>query len=80
MTKGTYRVRFLVAFICALVVVYLLWIGSQYVIEGKVVLECVDNVIAIALALYIARDVMAIDTKLRLAEQRCHQSQQQRKR
>ena len=78
MTKGAYRIRFLGAYICSVIVVYLLWIGSQYVIKGNVVLDYVDNAIAIALAWYIARDIMTIDSRLRWAEEQ--QRYQQRRR
>ena len=83
MTKGVYMIKFLVAFVCALMVVDLIWIGSQYVANGKVVLEYTDNMIAIALSWYIARDMMSIYIRLKDAEQKAHKQQtttQQRKR
>ena len=79
MTKGTYKIRFLIAFISVLVVVYLLWVGSQYVVEKEVVLGYVDHVVAIVLAWYITRDVMVVDSKLRWAEQPQYQQAYQRK-
>lgn len=71
--KGVSRIFCLIAFIVALVFVYLVWIGAQYVIEHKVVLDYVDNVIALALAWYIARDIVCFVNRLRWAENRAYQ-------
>lgn len=83
MTKGVYMIKFLVSFLCALMVVDLIWIGSQYVANGNVVLEHTDNMIALALSWYIARDMMSIYIRLKDAEQKAYKQQtttQQRRR
>lgn len=68
MNKGVSRIQFIITFLISLVFVYLVWIGSQYVIEHRVVLDYVDNAIAIALAWYIARDIVYFVNRLKWAE------------
>lgn len=68
MNKGVSRIQFIITFLVSLVFVYLVWIGSQYVIEHRVVLDYVDNAIAIALAWYIARDIVYFVNRLKWAE------------
>lgn len=68
MNKGVSRIQFIITFLVSLVFVYLVWIGSQYVVEHRVVLDYVDNAIAIALAWYIARDIVYFVNRLKWAE------------
>lgn len=68
MNKGISRIQFIITFLISLVFVYLVWIGSQYVIEHRVVLDYVDNAIAITLAWYIARDIVYFVNRLKWAE------------
>lgn len=68
MNKGVSRIQFIITYLVSLVFVYLVWIGSQYVVEYKVVLDYVDNAIAIALAWYIARDIVYFVNRLKWAE------------
>ena len=65
MTNGAKLIRFAVLFICSALIVYLTWIGSQYVCYNNVTLDITDNLITWALAWYITRDIVAIDDKLR---------------
>lgn len=69
MAKGACIIRFLSAFTCSLIFVYLTWIGAQYVFSHSVVLDFVDGFVAIAIAWYITRDIINIDDKLRLNAQ-----------
>lgn len=69
MTKGACIARYLSAFTCSLIFVYLVWIGAQYVFTNKVVLDFVDGFIAITVAWYITRDIINIDNRLRFATQ-----------
>lgn len=72
--KGVSRIQFLITFLISLIFVYLVWIGSQYVVEKRVVMDYVDNAIAIALAWYIARDVVCFWHRLRWAENQLYKN------
>lgn len=65
MTNGAKLIRFAVILICSALIVYLTWIGSQYVCYNNVTLDITDNLIVWALAWYITRDIVDIDDKLR---------------
>jgi hypothetical protein len=65
MTNGAKLIRFAVILICSALIVYLTWIGSQYVCYHNVTLDITDNLIVWALAWYITRDIVDIDDKLR---------------
>lgn len=49
-------VNFLWYYVPSLVIVYLSWIGAQFVFKGQVEIDCVDIFIAVLLAWYIGRD------------------------
>ena len=72
--KGISRIQFIITFFVALIFVYLVWIGSQYVVEKRVVLDYVDNGIAVVLAWYIARDVVYFWHRLRWAENQAYRN------
>lgn len=65
MTNGAKLIRFAVILICSALIVYLTWIGAQYVCYNNVTLDITDNIIVWALSWYITRDIVAIDDKLR---------------
>ena len=69
MPRWSILIRYCVFFLCALSLVYLTWIGAQYVFARRVVIETVDNFLAWGLAWYLTRDAAAIDNKLRLMSQ-----------
>ena len=72
--KGVNRIQFIITFFVSLIFVYLVWIGSQYVVEKRVVLDYVDNGIAIVLAWYIARDIVCFWNRLRWAENQLYRN------
>ena len=69
MPRWSIIIRYTAFFLCALSLVYLTWIGAQYVFERRVVIEAVDNILAWGLAWYLTRDAIVIDNKLRLMSQ-----------
>lgn len=72
MTKTVNRIQFIITIFISLIFVYLVWIGLQYVVDKKVILDYVDNAMAIALAWYIARDIVYFINRLRWAESQIH--------
>ena len=69
MTRFAYIVRYLSAFACSLTRVYLVWIGAQYVFYHNVILDFVDGFMAIAVAMFITRDLINVINKLSLINQ-----------
>ena len=65
MTNGAKLIRFAVILVCSALIVYLTWIGSQYVCYNNVTIDITDILITWALAWYITRDIVAMDDKLR---------------
>lgn len=57
-------INFLLAFLPALVIVYLSWIGAQFVLLKSVEIDAVDICVASMLTWYIARDAVEIHEKL----------------
>ena len=72
--KGVNKLQFLITFLISLILVYLVWIGSQYVFEKRVVIDYVDNAIAFLLAWYIARDITCFWHRLRWAENQAYRN------
>lgn len=70
MPRWSMLLRYLVFFGCALSLVYLTWIGAQYVFTRRVVIETVDNFLAWGLAWYLTRDAIGIDNRLRFMSQK----------
>lgn len=67
---SSYIWRFLLAFAPCFLIIYLAWIGAQYIIEDTVVFGAVDVCVTCALAWYAARDVLSIEEKLQRATKR----------
>ena len=64
MNNGTLIARAVLYYICALALVYLTWVGAQYVFETTVVLEITDHALALFLARYLARDAVNVFQRL----------------
>ena len=69
MNKKFLIVRNIIICAVSLAVVYLVWIGLQYVFYHNVELDAVDNFMAIGLACYFSRDVIKVDDQLKLYAQ-----------
>lgn len=66
-----YRIgNFLLAFAPCFFLIYLAWVGAQYITEATVEFGAVDIGVTCALAQYAARDILSIDEKLRRASRR----------
>ena len=72
MNNGTLIVRAVLYYICALMLVYLTWVGAQYVFEKNVLLEITDHAMALFLARYLARDAVNIFQRLDRLKQLAH--------
>lgn len=59
------KVQFIIVFLISIIFIYLLWIGSQYVVKQMVVIDYVDYAITIVLARYVTRDIVRIINKLK---------------
>ena len=66
MTNGARLSRCAVILVCTAILIYLAWIGSQYVFYRSVTLDITDNLLTWALAWYVTRDIVDIDDKLRM--------------
>lgn len=73
-SKNNSKIQFVITFLVSLILVYLVWIGSQYVVSKRVVIDYVDNGIAILLAWYIARDIVGFWNRLRWAENQLYRN------
>lgn len=62
------KIQFIITFLISVIFVYLIWIGSQYVVKQMVNFDYVDYAITTILAWYITRDTVIVINKLKVVD------------
>lgn len=58
-------IKYLIVEVCTFIVVVLMFIGAQFVIKGNVEYDVIDNFVVLCITVYLARDVIGIENKLK---------------
>lgn len=69
MARWQVILRVAVVYMVSFMFVYLVWVGAQHIVLHFVTMEITDIAVASALAVFITKEVIIIDDKLRIFEQ-----------
>ena len=61
--------RLVVVYMFSFALIYLVWVGAQHIFLRIVTMEVTDVMVANVLSMFIAKETIVIDNKLRIFEQ-----------
>lgn len=61
--------RLVVVYMFSFALIYLVWVGAQHIFLRIVTMEVTDVMVANVLSMFIAKEIIVIDNKLRIFEQ-----------
>lgn len=61
--------RVIIVYLFSFALVYLVWVGAQHIFLRIVTMEITDLMVASTLSMFVAKEIIVIDNKLRIFEQ-----------
>ena len=61
--------RVVIVYLFSFALVYLVWVGAQHMFLRIVTMEITDLMVASTLSMFIAKEIIVVDNKLRIFEQ-----------